>query len=213
MQTLKEFLRTDRFASCTGVELLEIKPGYARARMLVTERHLNGGGVCQGGALFTLADLAFAAVANSHRRLTLSVTANITFLRPAKSGYVYADAAEVFNHHRIPFVEVKITNEKGGVTGGGFGIIYSKKRACRNAHKLKITLATGSCSEGDFDKKEVLTHLYSGIYYPSFTFAFPICPGSTNKYLYPTRIAVRFNASRRARRTSKAVISCMRPST
>ena len=78
MQTLKEFLRTDRFASCTGVELLEIKPGYARARMLVTERHLNGGGVCQGGALFTLADLAFAAVANSHRRLTLSVTANIT---------------------------------------------------------------------------------------------------------------------------------------
>jgi len=57
--------------------------------------------------------LAFAAVANSHRRLTLSVTANITFLRPAKSGYVYADAAEVFNHHRIPFVEVKITNEKG----------------------------------------------------------------------------------------------------
>ena len=74
MQTLKEFLRTDRFASCTGVELLEIKPGYARARMLVTERHLNGGGVCQGGALFTLADLAFAAVANSHRRLTLSVT-------------------------------------------------------------------------------------------------------------------------------------------
>ena len=108
MQTLKEFLRTDRFASCTGVELLEIKPGYARARMLVTERHLNGGGV-----LFTLADLAFAAVANSHRRLTLSVTANITFLRPAKSGYVYADAAEVFNHHRIPFVEVKITNEKG----------------------------------------------------------------------------------------------------
>jgi len=26
---------------------------------------------------------------------------------------MYADAAEVFNHHRIPFVEVKITNEKG----------------------------------------------------------------------------------------------------
>ena len=90
---------------------------------------------------------------------------------------------------------------------------HQRKKVCRNSPKLKITLATGSCSEGDFDKKEVLTHLYSGIYYPSFTFAFPICPGSTNKYLYPTRIAVRFNASRRARRTSKAVISCMRPST
>lgn len=102
MTTLKEFLKTDRFATCTGVELLEIKPGYARARMEVTDRHLNGGGVCQGGALFTLADLAFAAVANSRKKLTLSVNANITFLRPAKLGYVYADATEVFNHHRIP---------------------------------------------------------------------------------------------------------------
>ena len=53
MATLKEFLKADRFATCAGVELLEIKPGYARACMEVTDRHLNGGGVCQGGALFT----------------------------------------------------------------------------------------------------------------------------------------------------------------
>lgn len=112
MTTLKEFLKTDRFAADAGVELLEIKPGHARARMLVTVRHLNGGGVCQGGALFTLADLAFAAVANSRQKLTLSVNAQITFLRPALPGYVYADAVEVFNHHRIPFVEVRITDER-----------------------------------------------------------------------------------------------------
>ena len=79
MATLKEFLKADRFATCAGVELLEIKPGYARACMEVTDRHLNGGGVCQGGALFTLADLAFAAVANSRKKLTLSVNANILF--------------------------------------------------------------------------------------------------------------------------------------
>lgn len=113
MPTLKEFLKDDQFAAGAGVELTEIKPGYARARMLVTARHLNGGGVCQGGALFTLADLAFAAVANSHRQLTLSVHANITFLRSVKEGYVYAEATEVFNHHRLPFVEVRITDEAG----------------------------------------------------------------------------------------------------
>lgn len=44
MATLKEFLKADRFATCAGVELLEIKPGYARACMEVTDRHLNGGG-------------------------------------------------------------------------------------------------------------------------------------------------------------------------
>ena len=81
--------------------------------MLVTDKHLNGGGVCQGGALFTLADLAFAAVANSRNLLTLSLNANITFLRAVSSGYVYAEAVETFNHAKVPFIEVRITDEEG----------------------------------------------------------------------------------------------------
>ncbi|HJC93452.1 MAG TPA: hotdog fold thioesterase [Candidatus Phocaeicola excrementigallinarum] len=111
MGTLKDMLAHDRFAACAGVELLEISPGYAKARMEVTENHLNAGGVCQGGALFTLADLAFAAVANSREKLTLSLNAHITFLRPARKGYVYAEADEVFNHARVPFIEVRIVDE------------------------------------------------------------------------------------------------------
>lgn len=113
MEQFKEFFKADRFAANAGVELLEVKPGFAKAKMLVTKEHLNAGGVCQGGALFTLADLAFAAVANSHQQLTLSVAANITFLRSVKEGYVYAEALEVFNHHRIPFIEVRMTDEAG----------------------------------------------------------------------------------------------------
>ena len=34
-------LSADRFAAETGVELLEISPGYAKARMKVTEKHLK----------------------------------------------------------------------------------------------------------------------------------------------------------------------------
>lgn len=112
MGTLKEMLSHDRFARNAGVELLEISPGCAKARMKVTDNHLNAGGVCQGGALFTLADLAFAAVANSRERLTLSLNAQITFLRPARKGYVYAEAHEIFNHVRVPFVEVRIVDEE-----------------------------------------------------------------------------------------------------
>ena len=52
MATLKEFLKADRFATCAGVELLEIKPGYARACMEVTDRHLNGGGVWRGKCIW-----------------------------------------------------------------------------------------------------------------------------------------------------------------
>ncbi len=113
MTTFKDFFTADRFAMNAGVELLEVTEGYAKARMLVTEEHLNAGGVCQGGALFTLADLAFAAVANSHKKLTLSVTANITYLHPAGLGYVYAEAREEGGGFRVPFIEVRITDEAG----------------------------------------------------------------------------------------------------
>ncbi len=111
--TLFDFFKNDRFASMAGVELMEISEGYAKARMLITPEHLNGGGVCQGGALFTLADLAFAAAVNSHLVLTFSTTSNITIFRSVTEGYVFAEANEIVNHPRLPYAEVKITDEKG----------------------------------------------------------------------------------------------------
>ena len=39
-------------------------------------------------------------------------------------------------------------------TGKGMGVY-------RNSHKLKITLATDSCSESDFNKRGVSTHLHT----------------------------------------------------
>lgn len=111
--TLFDFFKNDRFAAMAGVELMEISEGYAKARMLITPEHLNGGGVCQGGALFTLADLAFAAAVNSHLVLTFSTTSNITIFRSVTEGYVFAEANEIVNHPRLPYAEVKITDEKG----------------------------------------------------------------------------------------------------
>ena len=120
-------LTNDRFALNAGVEIMTIEPGYAKARMLVTKDHLNAGGVCQGGALFTLADLAFAAVGNSRQKLTLSLTTTISFLHTVSSGYVYADAVEVFNHAKIPFIEVRLTDEHTNLVAVFTSTGYRKK--------------------------------------------------------------------------------------
>ena len=110
-----------------GVELMEISEGYAKARMLITKDHLNGGGVCQGGALFTLADLAFAAAVNSHLVLTFSTSSNITFFQSVAQGYVYAEAREIVNHPRLPYAEVKITDEDGRLIAVFTSSGYRKK--------------------------------------------------------------------------------------
>jgi acyl-CoA thioesterase len=124
--TIRDFLQGDSFAQLAGIELLEVGNGYARARMEIKPAHLNGGGVCQGGAIFTLADLAFAAATNSHARLTLSINSSIHFFRPESKGFLYAEAREIFNHRRLSCCEVSITNEDGLPVAAFSGTGYRK---------------------------------------------------------------------------------------
>lgn len=49
--------------------------------------------------------------ANSHARLTLSITSNINFFKAESKGYLYAEAKEAFSHKRLANCEVRITNE------------------------------------------------------------------------------------------------------
>jgi len=127
--TLKEYLNeNDRFARNAGIQLVEIREGYARAQMTVEEHHLNGGGVCQGGAIFTLADLAFAGVCNSHGPLTLGLENTVSFLKSAQLGDVLtAECIEVLNHHKIPYCEMKVRNQDGELICTMTGLAFRKK--------------------------------------------------------------------------------------
>ena len=117
--------RTDRFAANAGCRLTEVDTEHAVAEMLVTSEHLNGGNVCQGGALFTLADLAIAALMNCQGQLTFGIGNSIMYVSSAKEGdLLRAEAVHVSNHHKIPSVEVRVTNQEGRlvchVTGMGY---------------------------------------------------------------------------------------------
>lgn len=129
MATLKDILNHgDRFAATSGIQLTEVREGFARAEMTVEKRHLNAAGVCQGGVYFTLADLAFAAVTNSHGPITLGVQNSITFLQSAREGdHLTAEAVETFNHHRLPFCEITVRNADGELLCVITGSAYRKK--------------------------------------------------------------------------------------
>ena len=123
---IKELLnRTDRFAAGAGCRITEVDERHAVAVMEVKEGHLNGGNVCQGGALFTLADLAIAALMNCSGQLTFGISNSLMFVSSARLGDVLrAEATMVADHHKIPAVEVIVTNQEGRtichVTGMGY---------------------------------------------------------------------------------------------
>ena len=113
--TLKDFLNTnDRFAAGCGGRLVEIAPGTASAVLEVTSAHLNAGGVCQGGAIFTLADLVFAALVNQGENMTFAINSTIYYHVSAREGDTLRAQGRIScDHHRIPSVEVEITNQNG----------------------------------------------------------------------------------------------------
>lgn len=112
--TPQDFFKKDLFATRAGVELIEVKEGYSKAQMVITEEHLNAGHRTQGGAIFTLADLALAAAANSHGVLAFSLSSNITFLRSSGLGdTLYAKARERYIGRTTGYYQIDITNQKG----------------------------------------------------------------------------------------------------
>jgi acyl-CoA thioesterase len=111
MGEVRRCFARDRFAAANGVELLELRPGYAKAKLEIEQRHLNGVDIVQGGAIFTLADFAFAVACNTSGRVAVAVNTNLSFLKATRGGSLYAEAVEVSRSKRISTCTVRISGD------------------------------------------------------------------------------------------------------
>jgi len=94
------------FALRCGLETVSVGEGTARVRMR-PEGCQNALGTYHGGALFTLADQAFALAANQGEQVQVAMNATIHFIRPA-TGVVEAEARLVGESGRTSLYEVRI---------------------------------------------------------------------------------------------------------
>jgi len=126
--TARDFFANDRYAALSGIEIVEAGKGYCKTRLLIKDKHLNAANVVQGGAIFTLADLAFAVASNSHGQLALAINVNISFLRATSTGTLYAIATEVGDPKQLGAYDVLVTDEQGEVIARFNGMVYRKKQ-------------------------------------------------------------------------------------
>ncbi len=126
MSGLLSFFDGDRVAARNGMTLEEVSEGRARARLAVGPEHLNAAGVVQGGAVFTLADLAFAAASNSRGKVALAIEAHVTFLRPVRAGVLVAEAREESGSRRLSTCTVRVTDESGTLVALFTGTAFRK---------------------------------------------------------------------------------------
>jgi acyl-CoA thioesterase len=128
MEAVRNFFKNDRFADHIGIELLEVSEGRAKAKMKIKEHHLNGVDIAHGGAIFSIADLAFAVASNSHKTVALSINVSISYLKASVAGETLtAEAKEVSLNPKLATYEVRVTNETSDIIAIFLGTVYRKK--------------------------------------------------------------------------------------
>ncbi len=118
LERVRAYFSGDRFAAMTGVEIESVSDGEAVCSFIIEDVHRNANNSVMGGALFTLADLTFAAAANvdficGTGKRTVSLSCQITYIRPATSGRVRAHAYPIHAGNSTCCYQVDISGEDG----------------------------------------------------------------------------------------------------
>ena len=113
VETVRRHFQNDPFARANGIELVDLRPGYATTRVTLEERHWNCFGITHGGLLFTLAAIAFAAACNTGGPMAFGVNMNLVCLKTSRTGTLTAEATEVSRSSRLSTATVRVTNAAG----------------------------------------------------------------------------------------------------
>lgn len=96
-----------------GLELVDLKKGWARLRLPYSEKLGNSGGIAHGGAIFSLADAAVGTALISICRKDASISTiemKINYIRPFSSGCICAEAVIVHNGRHTALGEATVTD-------------------------------------------------------------------------------------------------------
>lgn len=124
VQEAIEYFKNDKFAYNSGMVLEDLGEDFSLCSMELGEGHLNANGGIMGGVIFTLADLAFAALSNNIHRPTVAQQVSINYLAAPKGKTLKARAELIKSGRSSTIIQVKVTDETGReialFTGTGF---------------------------------------------------------------------------------------------
>lgn len=105
----------DAYAGHLAITVVDVGPGWARARVAVAPQHENTHGTAHGGLVFSLADAALQAASNSHGPTAVATAVTINYLRPASIGdTLLAEALEEHRGGRLALYRIEVRRVSDG---------------------------------------------------------------------------------------------------
>ncbi len=109
----REYFKGDRYAAMTGAVLEELTEEHSVCSLILNDDHKNANGGIMGGVMFTLADLAFAALSNNIHMPTVAQQVSINYLSAPKGNKLIARAECKKNGARTIVVNIAVTDDTG----------------------------------------------------------------------------------------------------
>ena len=104
------------FSKGLGMRIADAGPDFAAIEMTLTSLHMNGHDICHGGAIFAMADTAFAHACNSDNIVTVGQQCQVNFLKPGKLGDVLCATAQARSlAGRTGIYDVAVTDQNGAL--------------------------------------------------------------------------------------------------
>jgi acyl-CoA thioesterase len=112
-EVVNHMMENDFFSQWLGIEVIEIKEGYSKIKMVVRKEMVNGFGIVHGGIPFSLADSAFAFACNNRNNLSVALDTSINFIKAVHVGDILtAEAKEIHNGRSTGLYHIMITNQE-----------------------------------------------------------------------------------------------------
>jgi len=119
LEKVRNFFKNDRFATENGIVIDSVEEDCVVCGLDLGPEHRNAGGGVQGGAIFTLADLAFAVHSNlalacgEETKLTVGQSCSISFLKSTKGRRLTAISTCISKGRSISVYRIRIMDDLG----------------------------------------------------------------------------------------------------
>lgn len=111
IEEAREHFQKDRFAADAGIRIDEMTENTSICSMVLTDAHKNAYGGVMGGAIFTLADLAFAVVANQIHSLSVASQVSINYLSAPKGKKLFAKSSCIKDGRTTTVIKVDVYDD------------------------------------------------------------------------------------------------------
>ena len=115
LEKAREIFANDLYATeATDIQIDEVGEHYSKCSFMLAKKHQNAYGGLMGGAIFTLADFAFAVASNFNaEKKTVSLSSQITYLGMSKGKKISAETRLIKDGRSTCFYEIDITDDVG----------------------------------------------------------------------------------------------------